>query len=805
MDRFLQDIKYGIRSLAKRPGFIAVAIITLALGIGASSAIFNVVNTILLDSLPTHNPEQMMVLWETTPDGDTIPLSPADYVDYRDQNQNFESIAAARRWAINLTNIDEPQKLPGFYVTTNLFPMLGAKPLLGRTFFPEEEQPGSNLVAIISQGLWQREFGSDPEVLGRTLLINGRSFTIVGVMPAEFQVPQKSDVWAPLIFSPDDMSERGVRFLFAMGRLKGGVSREQGQAEIDAIARNIQQKSPQTHTGIGGRLIPAQEGLVSDVEPILYMLLAAVAVILLIACINVANLLLVRATARSKELAIRTALGASRGRLIRQLTTETLIIFLAGGALGLILTLWGSRFLVTGVPDFILDNFPRAKNIGINGQVLAFTLGVSLLTGILVSILPALRGSKPNVNEELKEGGRGPMTGKQSGRLRSILVVAEVALALMLAITAGLLVKSFSQVLKVDPGFKADNLLTVSVALPPTKYAKPPQVGGFYQAVLQRVKALPGVESAGAITNLPLTDSDSTGLTIKGRPPLGPGEKPLSQFRMIDPDYFQAMGIPIKNGRPFTERDAFGAPSVVIINETLARRYFPNEDPIGKLIDLDVTGIDTGSQIVGVVGDVKHFGLDAESRPESFLSYFQNPSNTMTLVVRTNADPISLAADVRREVRAVDKDQPVFNVGTMEEQLSKSLATRRFSMILVSGFAVISLILAIVGVYSLMAYSVTQRTHEIGVRMALGAQTGDVLKLVVGQGMLLVFIGVVIGFGASLGLTQFLSSMLYGVDTADMVTFGSVSLILAVVGLLACYLPARRATKVDPMVALRYE
>jgi putative ABC transport system permease protein len=815
METLFQDLRYAFRMLLKRPGFTAVAVLALALGIGANSAIFSVVNGVVLRALPYKDPEGLMMVWSLlqAPAGSQeFPVSAADFTDWRDQNQVFEQIAAFHSQPFNITGAGEPEFLGGVRASANLFSLLGIEAKLGRTFLPEEDQPGAGHVVIISHGLWERRFGSDPNIIGQKLTLNDEPYTVVGVMPPGFQFPRKgempagyqfprqADLYTPLAWTPNQIGNRGREFLAVIARLKPGVTVAQASADMDGIAERLKQQYPQFNANKEVVIVPLHQQVVSKVRTALLVLLGAVGFVLLIACANVANLLLARAASRQKEIAIRTALGASRSRVIRQLLTESMLLSLTGGTLGLLLSMWGVDLLTAISPA----NLPRVDTISVDVRVFAFTLAVSLLTGIIFGLVPAIQASKPDVNEALKEGGRASSVGHN--RFRSVLVVSEVALSLVLLIGAGLMIRSFVHLLNSSPGLKPENVLTLDVGLPRTKYTGPQQAA-FFQQVIERLKSLPGVQSAGAVYPLPLSGAEEgMGFGIAGRAALAPGEVYSAGPRWVSPDYFNVMGISLLRGRELTERDGSDSPRVVVINEAMAARYFPDEEPIGRRVAFDqVNKAPNWREIVGVVGDVKHLALDSDPKPEMYFPFTQFPSFFMTLVVRTSGDPLNLVAAARSEVLAVKNDQPISNVHTMEELLSNSVAQRRFNMLLLSIFAGVALLLAAVGIYGVMSYSVAQRTHELGVRMALGAQTSHVLALVVKQGMTLALAGVGIGLAAAFALTRILASLLYGVSATDPLTFSVIALLLASVALLACYLPARRATKVDPMIALRYE
>ncbi len=800
-----QDLHYGARMLLKKPGFTFVAVLTLALGIGANTAIFSVVNAVLLRPLGYKEPERLVTLSHSYPKLNLIaPVSVAGYFDYKSQSTVFEDVTAFYNSNFNLVDQGAPERIQGRLVTTSFFPLLGFDAAQGRTFLKEEDEPGRNRVVVISNGLWQRRFGSDPKLIGKTITLNNESHTVIGVMPASFQF-SKDELWTPLAFTPEQLApnQRGNEYLGMIGHLKPGVTLEQAQAEMNTIVKRVVANDPDSYPPDGTWWVPVKflhEQMVGDIRPALLVLLGAVSFLLLIACSNVANLMLARATARCKEIAIRTALGASRLRLIRQLLTESVLLALLGGGVGLLLANWGVDLLMALNPD----NIPRAREIGIDGRVLGFTLGVSLLTGIIFGLWPALQASKTDLTGTLKEGGRTSASGFRLRSARSLLVVSEVAIALVLLIGAGLLIKSFARLLDVNPGFETQNLLTMQISLPATKYREPPQVRTFYRQLVEQIKILPGVESVGAVSNLPLSGSVTSGsFQIEGRP-VPPGTAaPHSDRRAATSDYLQTMKIPLLKGRHFTDRDNAEAPLVAIIDETMARLYWPNEDPVGKRLSFQ--NVNQWREIVGVVGPVKHKALDADLRGQLYYPHAQSAQGSMYLVVRTATNPMSLASAVQNAVRTIDKDQPVYNVRTMQEIFSNSVAQRRFSMLLLGIFAAVALVLAAVGLYGVMAYSVTQRTHEIGVRMALGAQPDDVLKMVLGQGAVLALVGVTIGLIAAFALTRVMLSLLFGVSATDTVTFVSISLLLTVVALLASYIPARRATKVDPMVALRYE
>jgi putative ABC transport system permease protein len=696
-------------------------------------------------------------------------------------------------------------------VTADFFHVLGVKPLLGRTLLPDVDRPGGERVAVISHALWQRRFGADQNMVGKSIRLDDESFTVVGVMPPEFQYPDTdSELWAasrdivPATYlpeNPDPTTIRSLHYLNVIARLKPGVTREQAQAEMETISSRLEAQYPNENTGHTSRVVALHEQVVGDVRSALLVLLGAVGFVLLIACANVANLLLARATARQKEMSIRTALGAGRLRLIRQMLTESTLLSLAGGAVGLMLALWGVDLLVALSPE----NLPRLKEIGLDGRVVGFTLAVSVLTGMIFGLAPALQASKQDLTSALKESARGSMGGFGRRRTRNLLVIAEVALALVLLIGAGLMVRSFWRLQRVDPGFNPQNLLTMELSLPSSKYAKEEQMADFYKRVMGRIETLPGVESVGATWMLPLSGQDAgSGMDIEGRPHAAPGEGLRSTFSSVSARYFRTMGIPLVRGRDFTDQDTATTPGVVIINETFARRYFPGEDPLGKRMK-------RGGEnrpwltIVGIVGDVRHLSLADEPRTEFYLSSLQTPYPFMNVVVRTASDPVNLMTAIRQEVWAVDRDQPVANVETMRQRVADALAGARFNTLLLGLFAAVAMILSAVGIYGIMAYSVIQRTHEIGIRMALGAGQRDILRMVVGQGMRLALVGVALGLFASFALTRVMASLLYGVTATDPLTFAGVALALLIVALLACYLPARRATKVDPMVALRYE
>jgi putative ABC transport system permease protein len=794
--------------LLKSPGFTAVAVLALALGIGANTAIFSVVNSVLLRSLPYSDPDRLVVIWETNPNlSEGLRLrneaSPANFLDWKAQNTVFEDLGAYNWNTFNLTGGDQPEQLTGNPVTAGIFSTLGVKPLYGRVITPDDDREGAPPVVVLSHRLWQRRFGARAEVVGEQIALNNQSYTVVGVMPPEFEFPvAMSELWVPMAFTKAAAERRQAHFLYTRARLKPGVTLAQAQAEMDTIAARLRQQYPDTNTDRGIRLVTLHEETVAQLRPALLVLMGAVLLVLLIACANVANLMLARATARHKEIAIRTALGASRWRVARQLLTESVLLALAGGLLGLLLALWGVDLLKSGVPEN-MTYMHGWNQIGLDARVLAFTLGVSLLTGIIFGLAPALQASKTDLHEGLKEGDRGS-TGTRN-RVRGLLVAFEMAISLVLLVGAGLMMRSVVKLLEVRPGFDPHNVLSVSLSLPRARYDNAQKVSDFVAQLQERVAAQPGVRSVGAVDLLPMAGSgQTTTFVVEGKPAPARGSEPEANYRVATPTYFSTLGIPVQKGRAFTAHDKADAPPVALINETMAREFFPGEDPIGRRL-LDPDGQNPPTEIVGIVGDVKHWGLD--DKPESFLylPHAQVGGRFITLVARTDGDPAAMASAVRREVLALDKDQPVFDVKTMEQRIATTSAPRRLPMYLLGVMASVALVLAAVGIYGVVAYSVTQRTHEIGIRMALGAQRRDILSLVVRQGMLMATVGVGVGLVASYFLMKVMSGMLYGVSATDPVTFSGVALLLATVALLACLIPARRATRVDPMVALRYE
>jgi len=801
-----QDCRYGMRMLLRNPGFTIVAVLALALGIGANSAIFSVVNTILLRPLPYKNPGALVMIWEEATHlgfpRNTPP--PANFIDWREQSRVFEAMAAMAERSFNLTGVGEPERLDGRRVSANLFSLLGVDAQLGRGFLPEEDQPGTRVV-VLSYGLWQRHFGSDPGIIGRPLTLSGESYTVVGVMPRSFQFPTRGDqLWVPIAFPAEEAKQRGNHYLEVVARIKPGHSLKQAQAEMDTIAARLARQYPEDNVRIGAVVTPLHEQVVGDIRPALLVLLGAVGFVLLIACANVANLLLARAAVRQKEIALRLALGASRSRLTRQFLAESVLLAALGGGVGLALSLAGINVLKAFIPE----NISQAQAINIDGKVLLFTVLVSLATGLVFGLAPATQASNFNLNETLKEGGRDSGSGSRGNRLRSLLVISEVAVSFILLIGAGLLINSFLHLRNLDPGYRADHLLTMKVALPETKYPDKERRAPFYSELIRRVQTLPGVQSVAVASNLPLTyNGDSVPIGIEGRADPPPDQRPDVILRVVSPGYFSTMGIALVQGRDFTEQDKGESLRVVVISEKTARHFWPGEDPIGKRLKPGSTTSDgPWREVIGVVKDVRQNDFVAEPKMQMYMAYPQVGSFAPNaLVVRTNVEPLSLGAAVRRTVWEIDKDQPVSDIRSMDEIVSEAVARQRFSMLLLGVFAGLALVLAAVGIYGVMSYSVAQRTREIGIRMALGAKSSDVLKMAVGQGLRLVFAGVVIGLAAALILTRVMASLLFGVSATDPATFATISLVLFSAALLASYIPARRATKVDPMVALRHQ
>jgi putative ABC transport system permease protein len=807
----LQDIRYALRMLLKRPGFAGIVVLTLALGIGANTTIFSAIDAVLLNPLPYKDPERLMVVWETNKQlgpelWDRNEVTIGNFRDWRSRNQVFEQLGSLFYTDMILTGAGEPERIKSCVVTTNFFQALGVQPLLGRSFLPEAETPGSPFTVIISHQLWQRLFNSDTSVINKSLTLNGHTVAVIGVMPPAFELQFPTsvhvDMWVPMIIGEGDL-DRGNNFLYALGRLKKGVSREQAQSEMDLIASQLQQQYPETNAERGVRVVPLHKQVVGKVESYLYMLFAAVGFLLLIACANVAGLVLVRVTARHREVAIRMAVGASRWRLVRQLLTESVILSVLSGLLGLLFAYGGVKLLLALTPSEV----PRLHEIGLHVPVFLWTLAISIVTGVLFGLAPAIQASSPDLNTALKENsGRNPGSFQGSG-LRNLLVVSEVAVALLLLVGAGLMTKSFFRLQQVDPGFEATNVVSMNIALPTSKYRQQ-QVNIFYDQLIERVKNLPGVKAVAGIDPLPLSNNNvSSRFVVEGAPLVALADRPNSGIRVVTPDYFQTMSIPSLKGRSFTEQDRDNTAKVIIVNEALASRYWPNGDAIGKRLGFfeDDPGKQVWREIVGVVGNVRHKALEIEVTAEVYFPYKQLPRNFMNLVVRTASDPSTMVPAIRNQVLSVDKDQPVSDIMTMDQRVARSVASTRFVMSLLGAFSLLALGLAAVGIYGVMAYLVTQRTQEIGVRMALGAQKRDVLKLVVGRGMALAVMGIAIGLVASLALTRLMRSLLFEVTPTDWLTFVITSLVLLTVALLACYIPARRAAKVDPLVALRCE
>jgi len=813
METLFNDIRFGLRSLKKRPSFTAIAIITLALGIGANTAIFSVVNAVLLRPLPFPHPEQLVTLWERNPKQgyEQNPPAAGNFVDWRDQNRVFAQMAIyepSKRF--NLSFEERAERVTGAAVSPSLFDLLGVGPVRGRAFSSADEQPGHNQVVIISEAFRRSHFAGSPNPVGETLALDGKNYEIIGVMAEGFQFPGGSgtvlrtftaapaNLWVPLTLDAETIRQRSSHSLNVIGRLKPGVTVAQATSEMDAIQLRLEQQYPTSYLGSNVKVVPLAEQVVGATRRPILVLLGAVAFLLLIACANVANLLLARAASRKKEMALRAAVGAGRRRIIRQLLTESLLLSLAGGVAGILLAAWGVRALSTIVPA----NFPRREEISIDLWVLGFTLLISILTGVIFGLGPAMSSANVNLTKALKAGGRNTADAP-SHHLRNLLVIAEIALALVLLIGASLMIQSFLRLQNVSAGFKTDHRLTMEISLPPTSYSRALRPA-FFQQLLERTSKLPGVEAIAAAKHLPLSgDNMNFAFDIEGRP-FPNGQSPGADCRVVTPDYFKTMEIPLIKGRVFGDSDNAQSAHVLLINERMAHRFFPNEDPIGKTMVLGVNNF-TG-EIVGIVGDVKHVGLDAEVNEEVYAAYAQVPFWTdMNLIVKTSGDPASVAGPIRTEVANLDRNVPIGKVRTMEAVVAESVAQPRFRTLLLTLFGIVASLLATVGIYGVMSYAVTQRTHEIGIRMALGAQIGQVRRLIVGHGFILALIGVAGGVVGAFVLTRLLATLLFGVTPTDVRTYAAVSIGLIAAALIACYVPAHRAGKVDPLVALRAE
>jgi putative ABC transport system permease protein len=821
MTTLWQDIRYGVRMLWKHRGISAIVIFALALGIGANTAIFSVVNTVLLRPLPYPDAQDLVFLNEKSPVLDEMSIAYPNFMDWRAHNQSFEHIGVYNRGSYNLTGTGEAERIVTAQMSADMFTLLKVGPLHGRVYTNDEDKPGATPVVLLSYGLWQRRFGGQMSVLNQPITLNNKSYTVIGVMPNTFFFPNRAEMWVPVGQLSDQSSyqERGNHpGLYGVGRLKRGVSFQQAEADLNTIAANLEKQYPDTNAGNRVRFRPLLEIFVSDVRRALWVIFAAVVSVLLIACANIANLLLARATARRKEMAIRTAVGASRWRLTRQLLTESILLSLIGGSLGLLLARWGIDLILYVSPDSI----PRWREIGLDWMVLGFTIGVSFLTGILFGLIPALQAGEVDVHETLKETGRG-VTGRSW--LRNSLVVAEVATTLVLLICAGLMIRSFYLLNKVNPGFSYEHLTSFSVALPEKKYDTIEKSTAFYTRLLENIRALPGVENAAAASGLPLGNNGwQTGFVIEGQPPPPRDQTPLMEACLVTPEYFRAMNIPVLRGRVFTDRDDrshlagrdfskmsedevfIAGLNKIVIDEEFARRHWPNEDAVGKRIVMGDEKDPRFLEVIGVVGRVKMESLNQNSdRVQGYFPFNQTPSDNMTVIVKGSSDPNQLIGSMRAAVKEIDSDQPIYNPRTMQEIRSESVASERLNLTLLSIFAGIALVLAIVGIYGVLSYSVTQRTHEIGIRMAIGARPRDVFAMILGHGMKLTLIGVVIGLVLAFAATRLMETMLFGVAPTDLTTFSLISIILISVAAVACYLPGRRATKVEPTISLRYE
>ena len=833
MNSLFHDLRFGMRMMIRNPVFTLIAVVTLALGIGANTAIFSVVDAVLLRPLPYPAPERLVFLWSTfhTQGVPTSGSALPDYHDWRDRSKVFEGLGAFYYGDFNLSAGESPELVQGAYITANFFQTLQVPPALGRLFNPEEEQFGKHRVVLLSDKLWQRRFGGATDVVGREIRLGGEAFTVAGVMPRGmpfFDNLPEVELWTPISFAPkDSMATRNNHFLNIVGRLKPGVSMAQAQSDVAAIARAIEEVES-TNKGVGAAIVPLQEQLSGDSRKALLILLGAVAFVLLVACVNVANLLLARASARSKELAIRASLGASRVRIVRQVMIECLPLALIGGVCGVLLATWGIDLISSLLPD----SLPRGNTIGVNARVLGFTFALAILTMLVFGLLPAFQAARTDLRDSMSEGGGSGIGTRKQHRLRRLLIVTEVALALVLLVGSGLMLRTFIKLRQVDIGFTGRNVITMRVPLPEAKYPFPitaqdpsePAGLAFYEQLLTRVSSVPGVQSATVATRLPLGGGEEWGkyFSIEGRPsPPSQDQVPLVRFALISSDYFRTLGIPVREGRSFNESDKGNSQPVAIVNETLAKRFFPDESPIGKTIWMGAPehflppeaqtpeNRFVRRQIVGVVGSVKGRSLNRDSPAQVYAPMTQHRregwSNTLTLAVQTTVPPETAVGASREQVRLLDPDQPITTVRTIDEMLSRALSETRFSLWLLALFAVLGLLLAAIGIYGVMVTAVTQRTHEIGLRMALGAQGRDVLWLVIRQGMFPVLIGVGVGLAAAIGLTRLMSTLLYEVSATDPLTMALITVLLTIVALLACYIPARRATKVDPLVALRYE
>jgi predicted permease len=807
-----QDLRFGLRTLAKNPGFTIVAVLTLALGIGANTAIFSVVNAVLLRPLPYPQPDHLVKVWGTFA-GIGLPndqnwISAPEFKDLESQNKSFSQIAAIDSANVNLMINGTPQRMLGYLVSPSFFPMLGVQPKLGRAFLPEESEPGRDKVVLLSYGLWQRGFGGEQSIIGKKINLNGIGYTVVGVMPAAFQYPDNADMWGPLSFAPTDLgpNNRGNHGLEVLARIKPELTLAQARSDMKAVTQIVEDQNrnyPYAKYQFAFTFTPLLAEMVSDIQTALWILTGAVGLVLLIACANVANLLLVRASAREREIAIRMALGASRWRLIAQLLTESVLLSLIGGVAGLLLARWGLRALVTLSSTI----FPRVAAASMDGTVLAFTMLISLGTGIIFGIAPALQSSVDVKHDALKEGGRGSTANSFSQRLRHALIVGELALSLILLNGAGLLLKSFLRLQEVDAGFRPDHVLTMRISLPEAKYSKPEQIRAFFNEVTDRVSKLPGVQAVGAVSSLPLSGSGSSGTTTIDTHAVPPDQaSPEADWRVVTPGYFKAMGIELVSGRYFEDRDSDQALPVAVVDETMAKTYWPNEDAAGKRLHRGgAKSKAPWMNIIGVVRHVRYRTLEAQSRTEVYFAEAQRPTESLSLAIRTSSDPSTFAPAVQKEIQAVDPEQPIFQVRTMEELLHSSLERRRLSLLLLGIFAGAALLLGAVGIYGIMSYWVNQRSHEMGIRMALGAGRMDVLRLVLRQTFFLAGVGVALGLVGSLALARLIEGLLFDVKSYDPVTFMLVAATLGGVALLASFIPAQRATSVDPMVALRYE